>query len=125
MKQKIMVSLLAVMLMVVSVFITGCEETATGTKEITVTVVFADKSEKVYEIETEAESLGDAMFEEKLITEKEYKSGFYTKIAGVKADYSVDKSWWCITKDGKMTTVGMNDQPIADGDEFEITYTIG
>lgn len=134
-KRNLTVCLMAVMLMVISVFTVGCGDVENGSsalngtvaelKAITVTVVLADESEKVYNIETDAEFLGEAMFEKGLITESEYKSGFYTEINGVKADYSVDKSWWCITKGGEMTTVGMNEQPIAEGDSFEITYTVG
>ena len=130
-QKKLMVGLISVLMVVMLLFTAGCGEaqnsssTATEIKEIAVTVVYADKSEKVFDIETDAKFLGEAMFQKKLITEEEFKSGFYTVIDGVKADYSVDKSWWCITKGGKMTTVGMNEQPIADGDSFEITYTIG
>ena len=130
-QKKLMVGLISVLMVVMLLFTVGCGETqnnsstATEIKEIAVTVVYKDKSEKVFDIETDAKFLGEAMFQKKLITEEEFKSGFYTVIDGVKADYSVDKSWWCITKSGKMTTVGMNEQPIADGDSFEITYTIG
>ena len=53
------------------------------------------------------------------------KSGFYTTVAGVTADYSVDQGWWCVTKDGEMTTKGINELVLADGDKYEITYTIG
>ncbi len=94
----------------------------TGAKDIEVTVVFADKSEKQYEINTDAEFLADALLEEKIITEKS-SDGMYTVIAGERADYTLDKSWWCLTKDGEMVNVGINDQPIADGDSFEITNT--
>ncbi len=96
--------------------------TQSGAKDIEVTVVFADKTEKQYEINTDAEFLADALLEEKIITEKS-SDGMYTVIAGERADYTLDKSWWCLTKDGEMVNVGINDQPIADGDSFEITNT--
>lgn len=96
--------------------------TQSGAKDIEVTVVFADKSEKQYEINTDAEFLADALLEEKIITEKS-SDGMYTVIAGERADYTLDKSWWCLTKGGEMVNVGINDQPIADGDSFEITNT--
>lgn len=96
--------------------------TQEGAKDIKVTVVFADKSEKQYEINTDAEFLAEALLEEKIITEKS-ADGMYTVIAGERADYTLDKSWWCLTKGGEMVNVGINDQPIADGDSFEITNT--
>lgn len=97
-------------------------ETSQGDKNINVTVVFADKSEKKYEINTDAEFLADALLEEKVITEKA-DDGLYSVIAGERADYNLDKSWWCVTKGGEMTNVGINELPIADGDSFEITNT--
>ena len=96
-----------------------------GEKNITVTVVFKDKSEKEFKIDTDAKYLGDALLEEKIVTEDEYKNGdgIYTYIAGERADYNLDKSWWCLHIDGEMAMVGINEQPIADGDSFEITNT--
>lgn len=93
-----------------------------GNKEINVTVVFADKTKKNYEIKTNAEFLADALLEEKIIAEKS-ESGLYTIVAGERADYNLDSSWWCLTKDGEMTNFGFNEQPIADGDNYEITNT--
>ncbi len=95
----------------------------TKTISITVTVVAKDKTEKVFNIETEKKTLGDALFEEGLVTEAEHKSGFYSYIDGVRADYTKDKSWWCFTKGGETVMVGANDLKIADGDTFEITNT--
>lgn len=101
----------------------GCgAETETVNKDITVTIVYKDETSKDFEISTDAEFLADALVEQELIEYDE--SGYYTTIDGVTADFSTDKSWWCLTKDGTMTTDGLNTQPIADGDVFEITYTI-
>lgn len=93
----------------------------TKTISITVTVVAKDKSEKTFTIETDKKNLGDALFEEGLVTEAEHKSGFYSYIDGVRADYTLDKCWWSFSKDGKDVMVGANDLKIADGDKFEIT----
>lgn len=95
----------------------------TKTISITVTVIAKDKTEKVFNIETNKKTLGDALFEEGLVTEAEHKSGFYSYIDGVRADYTLDKSWWSFSKDGKDVMVGANDLKIADGDKFEITNT--
>ncbi len=99
----------------------GTQETKTVS--ITVTVVAKDKTEKVFNIKTDKETLGDALLEEGLVTEDEHKTGFYSHIDGVRADYTLDKSWWCFTKGGETVMVGANDLEIADGDKFEITNT--
>ena len=128
-QRKLIACLISVLLIVIAIFTTGCgkkdnnSSVITESKEITVTVVYADKSEKAFDIKTDAEFLGDALFEEKLIKEDEYKSGFYSYIDGVRADYNKDNAWWCVTKGGEMTNKGINDLPIADGDKFEITHT--
>lgn len=107
------------------IFIANRPETQEGGKNITVTIVFADKSEKDYAIDTDAQYLADALFEEGLLKAEEYEKndGMYTYIADERADYTLDGSWWCVTKSGEMTTVGMNELVIADGDNFEITNT--
>lgn len=127
--KKIVVGLAALLVIIVAVFaavfFATRPETQSGDKNITVTVVFADESKKEYEISTDAEYLGDALLEEKLVSEDEYKNGngLYTVIAGERADYTLDKSWWCLNIDGEMATVGINEQPISDGDSFELKNT--
>lgn len=127
MKNKKLVLGMSIVLALLVIIFAGAKflkqpATQTGAKDIEVTVVFADKTEKQYEINTDAEFLADALLEEKIITEKS-SDGMYTVIAGERADYTLDKSWWCITKGGEMVNVGINEQPIADGDSFEITNT--
>jgi hypothetical protein len=101
------------------------DQATKGDKDITFTVVYEDGEKKTYEISTDAEYLADALLEEKLITEAEYKAGFYTVIDGVEAVWANDNAWWCITENGEMTTKGMNELVIEDGDRFEATYTKG
>lgn len=101
--------------------LSGSVESKTIT--ITVTVVAKDKTEKVFNIETDKNNLGDALFQEGIVTEDEHKSGYYSYIDGVRADYAKDGAWWCFTKGGETVMVGANDLKIADGDKFEITNT--
>ena len=96
-----------------------------GNKNITFTVTYEDGSSKDFAIKTDALYLADALFEEGLITEAEYATGFYTVIDGTEAVWANDGAWWCITEDGTMTSAGMNEIAIEDGDHFEATYTKG
>ena len=94
-----------------------------GSKAITFEVIQKDGASKEHNISTDAEYLAEALAEAGLV---EYAAdGMYNTIDGITADWSVDESWWSITKDGEMTSVGMNDQVIADGEHYEATYTIG
>lgn len=130
MKNKKLIIGLAIGLIVLiaafaGVYIATRPDANEGAKNISVTVVYKDKTDKEFKINTDAEYLSDALLEEKLVTEEEHNGdGMYTVIDGEKADYSVDQSWWCVTKDGEMTNEGMDSLVIADGDKYEITYTI-
>lgn len=95
-----------------------------GAKTIGFTVVDNNKVSKEYTLHTDEEFLAGALLEAGIIT-KYAEDGYYTTIQGVTADWSVDQSWWCITKDGEMTNYGLNELVIKDGDHFEATYTIG
>jgi hypothetical protein len=126
-KKGLIIALSIVLVAIIAVFgaliITQSDRFQKGDKDITVTIVYKDKTEKEFEISTDAENLGDALLEKGLVTEEEHKAGYYNTIDGVRADYTLDKAWWCFTQDGEMMTLGANDAPIADGDNFEITHT--
>ena len=74
-----------------------------------------EEVEKEFKINTDAEYLGDALLEEKIVTKDEYKNGggMYTYIADERADYTLDKSWWCLTVGGEMKFA------CVDGPEFD------
>ena len=40
------------------------------------------------------------------------------------ADESIQQ-WWCFTKGGEMLMTGVDTTPIADGEHYEITFTVG
>ena len=126
-KKGLIITLSAVTVVIIAVFGTllalGKLDFKQGDKDITVTVVYEDKHQNKVEISTDAQNLGDALYQAKLVTKEEHATGFYTVIDGVRADYAKDGAWWCVTKDGKMTDKGANDLPITDGDSFEITHT--
>ena len=94
-----------------------------GSKAIIFEVVQKDGTSKEHNISTDAEYLADALAEAGLVDYA--KDGMYTTIDGITADWNVDESWWNISKGGTALGVGMNDQPIADGEHYEATYTIG
>lgn len=75
-----------------------------------------------YTIQTDDDFLADALVDAKLI---EYeKEGLYTTIAGYTADWEKDHAYWLISCNGQDMMVGMNDQPLKDGDAYVATYTV-
>ena len=94
-------------------------------KEITIKVtIIDDKGEsEAFNITTKKTNLADALLEAKLVSGTQDQYGLYIITAnGVTADYSVDGSWWSISKGGVDLMTGASSTPIADGDEFELTY---
>ncbi len=123
---KRIIAVFAVVTMLAALFC-GCKkETAKGSKTISITAVFADGSEKSYEIATDAEYLYDALDEQGLIEGDEGAYGFYvTGFDGVVADDG-NQEWWGYTYgDGSYVNTGVSETPIFDGDEFIFTLNIG
>ena len=124
------IALLAAAILVFTFFaLSGCKEKpvddgssiSATQKTVFFKIVFEDKTEKTIQINTQKTVLADALVEAGLI---EYdKTGLYTTIDGVTADYNKDGAWWCITKGGEMLNYGLNDIKIADGESYEATYT--
>ena len=91
----------------------------------TFTVVDADGNSTDIDLEVaDGEKLGDALAEAGVISQDEADAGFVTTVNGETADYNADGAWWCLTDaDGEMTTVGVADIELHDGDSYAFTYT--
>ena len=98
--------------------------TADGLKTVTVDVVTL-KETVTFTLETEAQTLREALEENDLVegTESEYGL-FVTSVNGVVAD-EANQEWWCFTKSGESLMTGVDGIQIADGDHYEITLTSG
>ena len=94
-----------------------------GEKTIVVQVVHGDQSTKDFTCQTDAETLGEVLVEEKLAQGEEGPTGlFVTIVDGEEAQDSL-RQWWCVTKGGEMLDTGVSSTPIADGDHFELTMS--
>ena len=100
-------------------------QTEEGVKQITVQVYTDGQMLRKHEIRTTEEYLRGALEQEGLIAGEEQSAGFYVQtVDGVTADESQEE-WWCLTKGGESLTTGVDATPIADGDTFELTLTVG
>lgn len=116
------IGLIALIAVFAGVYFMTRPETQDGAKNISVTVVYKDKTNKEFKINTDAKYLSDALLEEGLVTEEEHNGdGKYTIIDGEKTDFI--NNFWSVSKDGEPSMLGMDDIIIADGDKYEITYT--
>ena len=104
------------------------EKPVEGSKAITIEVINLEEESKVYELKTDAEFLIEAMEEAKeqgLTYEGE--EGPYglsiSTVNGERADYTLDGAYWSFNVNGEYCNYGVSEQPVEDGDAFEIVYT--
>ena len=103
------------------------KEDNTTTGEITITVEVINKAgeSKEHEIKTTGTTLADALLEAGLVEGTTDEYGLYiTTVDGELADYSADQSYWAISKDGEYLMTGASSTNIADGEHYELTYTV-
>ena len=96
-----------------------------ATIQFTFTVTGEDGGSTVLTLDAaDGEKLSDALAAAGVISEDEAAAGFVTTVNGVTADYNADGAWWCLTDgDGEMTSVGVADIELHDGDSYAFTYT--
>lgn len=98
---------------------------AQATMEFTVTAADGSVSSVLLNV-TDGEKLSTALAEAGIISQEEADAGFVTTVNGETADYDKDQAWWCLTDAaGEMTTVGVADIELHDGDSYAFTYTKG
>ena len=96
-----------------------------GRKLLWVQVIHGDGSVKDFDLNTAQEYLGPALVEGGVVEDNQSAYGLYILTAdGETADEGAQE-WWCITKGGETVNTGADQTPIADGDRYELTFTVG
>lgn len=122
-----LVALVAVIALLIGAYAMFGPKTTKGAKSITIEVIDNEQKSVVYEVNTDAEYLRQAMEEAKGLefsgTESEYGLTLMT-VNGVTADFNVDSAYWSVTVNGEYGIFGIDSQPVADGDAFQLIYTV-
>ena len=95
------------------------KDTTLGSGKKTVTVeVEAEENKITFTVKTDAETLGDALLENKLV---EGDEGQY----GIKADYSADGSYWAFYIGDEYAATGVDGEKLGDGSDtvYRLVYT--
>lgn len=96
-----------------------------GEKRITVEVVHGDGSSRDVALTTAEEYLGQALVSGGVVEDNQGPYGLYILTAdGETADEGAQE-WWKVTKSGEMVNTGADATPIADGERYELTLTVG
>lgn len=98
-------------------------EFGSGAKAVKVEVKAEEKT-VTFTINTDKETLGDALLEHGLISGEKGPYGLYVKVVnGITADYDINQSYWSLTKDSGYMQTGVDSTEIFDGEHYELTYT--
>ena len=94
-----------------------------GEKELSLEVIAGEKS-VVFTVNSDCETVGEALAEHELVSGDDGPYGLYIKtVNGILADYDINQSYWSFTKAGEYMTTGVDATEFSDGDKFELTYT--
>lgn len=123
------VAALAVLLIVIAVcfglYQAARPQAAQGAKTVTIEVVHGDGSAREFTLQTDGAYLSDALLEGGVVEDNQGPYGLYILTAdGETADKGAQE-WWCITKGGAEVMYSASEQPIADGEHYELTLTVG
>ena len=96
-----------------------------GETKFNFTVTDLEGNETVYEINTDKKTVGEALLELELIAGDQGDYGLYVKtVNGTTLDYDKDGAYWAFYLNGEYCNYGMDEQPILDGEEYQIVYTV-
>ena len=125
-KTGILAAILIVFCAAAGIFYTQHKpQTIAGAKEVNIVVVHSDKTENTFTCQTDADYLADVLLENGLAEGDSGDYGlFITTVDGETADSS-KQQWWCITKGGEQVNNGADAQPVADGEQYELTLMEG
>lgn len=100
---------------------------AEGSKAVTVEVVDSQGQSTMYELKTDAAYLAEVMDEADGLS-YEAEEGEYglnvLSVNGERAIYAEDGSYWAFYVNGEYCNYGISEQPVEDGDAFQIVYTV-
>ncbi len=120
-----LIGLAAVLIACLTVYFVTRPATVEGSKTVEVEVVHKDESSKTFTLHTDQEYLGRALVEGGVVEDNQSSYGLYILTADGETASEADQEWWCITKNGEMLETGADSTPIADGEHYELTLTVG
>lgn len=128
--KKVVIGIIALVVLIAAlagVYFAFSAKPVAGSKAITIEVVNGAQESTVYDVQTDAEYLRQAMEEADGLTFSGTESEFglmVDTVNGERADYTLDGAYWSFSVNGEYCNYGIDSQPVLDGDAFAITYTL-
>ncbi|MDO5423563.1 MAG: DUF4430 domain-containing protein [Eubacteriales bacterium] len=126
--KKVVISVVVLLVVVAAllcVYLVTKGTTNQGEKALTIEIVHKDGTTKTFEVKTEREYLGEVLKDEKLVDGEESTYGLFITTADGETADDTNQEWWCLTKGGEQLNTSADQTPIADGETYEITLTVG
>ena len=100
------------------------EDTTLGEGEKTFTLELEVGEHLItFTINTDADTVGDALLALDLIAGEESSYGLYVKVVnGMEADYDKDQRYWALMIDGEYAMSGVDTTEIAEGVVYRLVY---
>ncbi len=125
MNKKTLIALGALILVaaaMVTVFVLTRPQPQLGSKEITVTVVHADGSEKVFTCHTDEETLDKVLLAEGIIPEGNIVDGMFTTVDGETASWENDQAYWSFYVGDSYANEGICTTVVENGASYKLVY---
>ena len=131
MQSKTLLSVLSLVLIVAMAFsFSACgndgntNDDAKVEKSFVFKVVDLDGSEKSFDIKTEAQTVGEALLAEKLISGEVGDYGLMVDtVNGIKYEYNADGAYWAFYVNGEYAMSGVDTTDIVDGTTYSFVAT--
>lgn len=95
-------------------------EIGQGSHKFNFTVTHLDGTKKKYLVSTDEETVGEALYQLKIIDGNKEQYGLYVKtVDGEILDYNADGAFWSLYVDGNVAAQGVDFIKLTDGKNFE------
>ena len=117
--------LLCVALLFAGVFFATRQGTTAGSKALTIEVVHGSGETKEFHLHTDAEYLGQALDEtaEIGVVGEDGPYGIYIRTVDGETCSDAEQTWWAVRQNGVDLMVGADQQPINDGEHYELVLS--
>ena len=128
MKNKKMIILVLVLAAVIALmavlFLTNKPQAVAGSKQVTVTIIHKDGTEKNLEYATDLEFLSQLLLEKELVTGYESEEYGFTieSVDGVTADWAKDGAYWALYEGEEYATSSAAGIVLVDGGVYKLIY---
>lgn len=103
---------------------TTAEDIGQGETVFTLQIIQKDKTEKVYSVHTDSQTVGQALQENDLIAGTESEYGLMVEtVCGETLDYNTDHMYWAFYIDGEYAMTGVDSTPAENGRTYRLEAT--